>query len=94
MVTGESPLHARLDRSRHPPVLEVAGFGSCCCEHVRSLATVTPGTRSGWSSWNRGAHSPEKSTWADAVRTAIVTTAAIKKSGFSRIKRLLLSRAV
>ena len=35
---------ARLDRSRHPPVLEVAGFGSWCCEHGRSLAYVMPGT--------------------------------------------------
>jgi hypothetical protein len=35
---------ARLDRPHHPPVLEVAGFGSWCCEHGRSLAYVMPGT--------------------------------------------------
>jgi hypothetical protein len=35
---------SRPDRSRHPPVLEVAGFGSWCCEHGRSLAYVMPGT--------------------------------------------------
>src|SRR6266516_8149583 len=35
---------ARPDLSRHPPVLEVAGFGSWCCEHGRSLAYVMPGT--------------------------------------------------
>ncbi len=34
---------ARPDLSRHPPVLEVAGFGSWCCEHGRSLAYVMPG---------------------------------------------------
>lgn len=35
---------ARPDRPRRPPVLEVAGFGSWCCEHGRSLAYVMPGT--------------------------------------------------
>jgi hypothetical protein len=34
---------ARPDRPRYPPVLEVAGFGSWCCEHGRSLAYVMPG---------------------------------------------------
>jgi hypothetical protein len=35
---------AGVDRPRHQPVLEVAGFGSWCCEHGRSLAYVMPGT--------------------------------------------------
>jgi hypothetical protein len=35
---------ARKDRPSHRPVLEVAGFGSWCCGHARSLAYVMPGT--------------------------------------------------
>ncbi len=41
---GRAQPAARLDRPQHPPVLEVAGFGSWCCEHSRSLADVMPGT--------------------------------------------------
>ncbi|HEY3036578.1 MAG TPA: hypothetical protein VGJ54_18205 [Streptosporangiaceae bacterium] len=41
---GRAQPAARLDRRQHPPVLEVAGFGSWCCEHGRSLADVMPGT--------------------------------------------------
>jgi len=35
---------ARKGRPSHRPVLEVAGFGSWCCGHARSLAYVMPGT--------------------------------------------------
>ena len=38
------PAHARKDRPRHRPVLEVAGFGSWCCGHARSLGYIMPGT--------------------------------------------------
>ena len=41
---GARPAAARRDRPGHAPVLEVAGFGSWCCGHARSLAYVMPGT--------------------------------------------------